>query len=79
MQITTDQLQRHIDRGVTIYSADASELRLPVGRFPPTITVPGLGNGQHFVLRKVHMHDGDTTCVEYSQLLGCIDLHIFND
>lgn len=62
------------------YSAEASELGLPVGRWPDKIHVDGLGNGQPFVpLRVIRQGEDGIGAVVYKQLFGCLDLTIFND
>lgn len=60
------------------FAADASELRLPVGKFPESFSVsPKIGNGQDFYLFTVNLTDGGSRL--YYQENGCIQVRIVND
>jgi hypothetical protein len=55
------------------FSAEASDLQLPVGKYPQQIPT-NMGNGLPFILR--------SACddyVIYRQANGCITLRVFND
>lgn len=70
MKITRDQVTEY---EVHKFSAEASSLGLPPGRWPNGIET-SLGNGQD--LRMTHL---DEVGAHYRQQLGCITLTIFND
>jgi len=59
--------------------ADASDLRLRPGNFPPRLKTI-LGGGSTFVARKVECDGGgDIIWVDYKQVAGPYMLRIFND
>jgi hypothetical protein len=61
------------------YSAEASDLRWPVGRWPryPATT---LGNGCPFIIFRVEEDEiGGVRWVDYIQDRGCLRLRVFND
>lgn len=61
------------------FVAEASDIGLPVGRFPLAIGT-SLGNGQPFTFDHADRDgDGDLTACHYRQRLGCITLTVFND
>lgn len=75
MKITANDVFEH---GNFKFSAEASDLQLPVGRFPLSIDTD-LGNGQPFQLFAQEIQDGDLMYVKYKQRMGCVILTIFND
>lgn len=80
MQIRLEELMRHEEFRLISYSGEASELGFPVGWWPHEVTVPGLGNGQPFhVRRDIVTPDGEFGGRVYKQLMGCLTLTIFND
>lgn len=60
---------------IQVYSAFASDLGFPPGKWPAMIRVPGLGNGRPFVVDRMR-RDGS---VEYYQEFGTTHLVIYND
>lgn len=62
------------------FTAEASEIGLPVGHWPHLISVPGLGNDQPLQLQGlVKDNEGDILFANYRQGNGCITLKVFND
>ena len=55
------------------WSTEASDLRLPPGCWPGSISTE-LGNGQPFIFQTF-----DGKCAFYRQALGCLTLKIWND
>jgi hypothetical protein len=62
-------------------SAEASTLRMPVGRWPARLNVAAdFGNGQPMMAIRVERDaDDDVTSVLYQQDLGTMQLEVFND
>lgn len=72
------------ETSVHTFTADVSELQHGgqlEGRkgLPRQFTLPGVGNGQPFVVTKVDRDEDDLRAVEYTQMLGCCKVLIFND
>lgn len=60
------------------FIADASELRLPPGKFPESFFVsPKMGNGKEFSLFTINMTDGGSRL--YYQVSGYTQIRIMND
>jgi len=57
-----------------VYSAEASDLRIPPGQMPKKLDVNGLGNGQAFFLTNWN----DERFV-YRQALGVLSIKVWND
>jgi hypothetical protein len=55
------------------FETEASQLRWPVGHFPKNLETT-MGNGQLFVRQNL-----DEFCAKYRQVLGCIELIVWND
>lgn len=79
MQVDRSKLQSHMEHRLQSYSAEASELGLPVGEWPQEIVVPGLGNGQPFRPMKVLYAGDEFGGLVYRQVFGCLNLTVFND
>lgn len=62
-----------VERAVHQFYADASDLGVPPGPYPQSLST-NLGNGQPFVLQRYVPGAG-----LYKQSMGCITLHMFND
>lgn len=60
------------------FAAEASTLGLPPGHWPTRLTTD-LGNGQDLVRVHVAMNGDDVAFCRYAQLLGCIDVNVYND
>lgn len=73
--IDTDDVMEHQPHHFT---AEASELGLPVGVFPQHLKTT-LGNGQDFYAYHDELRDGDRLWVDYHQGNGCIKLRVYND
>lgn len=58
------------------YCIEASELRLPPGQYPQSLST-NMGNGLAFVFERMVTHSGDVA--EYKQIAGSIFLHVLND
>lgn len=56
------------------YVTEASDARFPVGPWPQTFEVPGLGNGLPFVVV-----EATPTDVLYRQQLGIVLIRVWND
>lgn len=70
MKVTT---RNAVESRVHHWSADASDLGLPVGEFPQQIGTD-LGNGQPFICTSVNVERAT-----YWQTHGCLELTVFND
>ena len=64
------------------YTAEASSLGLPPGKWPSAfLFAEYLGNGQPFYRTGYHFEgaDNDLVAVDYKQHLGCLTLRVYND
>ena len=78
--VDKNKLMAHMRYRLINFSAEASELGWPVGEWPRTIKVPGVGNGHVFhAARKLMQGEGDLGGIVYRQLLGCVEVTVFND
>jgi hypothetical protein len=75
MNITRDNATEH---ELHHWTMEASDLGLPVGRWPTTIPTD-LGNGLPFLMQRAERADGDLRWIDYRQCNGCLTLRIFND
>jgi hypothetical protein len=67
------------ESGPGLFTADASDLRLKPGAWPPQLPTE-LGNGQPFIYQGlVSSPDGETTRASYHQCNGLLKLVVFND
>jgi hypothetical protein len=79
-EVQRSRLQRHQEHRVDHFSAEASEIGLPVGEWPERLNVAGLGNGLHFYpIREIRADDGSFGGLVYAQTFGCVRIHVFND
>jgi hypothetical protein len=69
-KIRNDQMT---ETSVHNFTTEASDLRLPVGKWP-TVIDTDVGNGLAFVMLR-----NDDTKAEYLQANGCCKLVIYND
>jgi hypothetical protein len=69
------------DVGLRIGTADASDLGMPMGRWPATIEVVGRTRTVEFTCSRVEYdRDGDVRwCAYRSCLLPTVELKVFND
>ena len=63
----------HVEENVLTYTAFASELGWHPGIVPVALTT-SLGNGKYLTLES-----SDEEVFKYKQLLGCIELQVYND
>jgi hypothetical protein len=65
------------------YTAEASSLGLPPGKWPCAFYLAEMGNGQPFYRTGYHFEgneqERDLVAVDYKQHLGCLTLRVFND
>jgi hypothetical protein len=73
MEFTVDSSNVSVHSALQ-WSAEASELGFPVGRFPTSLSTT-LGNGQKFLFEKI-THGGNVAV--YKQEFGAVRLSVFN-
>ena len=76
MLIATALIQETSVHNFTCFASDVEVFRKGFPRVVPT----NIGNGQSFIAKTKKVNaDGDIEYVRYHQLLGCIQLVVYND
>jgi hypothetical protein len=71
---TIFRANQFLQTGPLTFASDASDLRLPPGTWPRSITVLGLGNERIFNMTEI-----DESRAKYAQEFGCLTITIWND
>ena len=68
------------DEAHPTYVSEASTLGFRPGEWPSSLQAPfDIGNGAVFVISEEKRVDGEIVYVRYRQLIGSLDLIVFND